>query len=93
MTPDEMHEAFERAYENITAKLKAVDDRYFPGGLAYDQQEFKSDAEFIAFVLDLQNYPSPEFPTWEFLPDVSQTLFEDLRHRYEKAIAKQIGAR
>lgn len=90
MTPDELHEAAERAFASITEKLEAMDDRFFPNGVAYDQQALSTDSEIIGFVLDLQSRPSPDFNIWQFLPDVSPKVYADLDRDFRRAMARTV---
>lgn len=92
MNPQEMKDAMDLAERNIRAKLEAIDSRFFPDGVAYDEDEIKDDGEFIGFVLDLQNRPSPEFSIWSFIPTVSPKLYAEMSTRFERAMSKTIGA-
>lgn len=82
----QLKEAMEIAFDDVMEQLDALAEIIAPNGVPWDADELKDDAEFVAYVLDLQNRPSPEFSIWSFLPDVNPKLYEDMQKRYERAV-------
>lgn len=85
-------EAMDKAFEDGMEELESLVEIMAPGGVAYDQQALTRDQDVIAFYLDLQNRPSPEFSILTFLADIAPKVHAEIVSDYERAMRKQIGA-
>lgn len=86
MNTADLEEAVALARRRGAEWLDAMTERLAPDGLAYGEQAFRSDAEFLAWRLHLATFPSPEFSILSFLPAVSPRLYAEIEQRYRRTL-------
>lgn len=88
LEPGDIREAMEIAEETVMEMVEALAEMYAPEGETWDIEKITDDRQFVAYYLDLQQRPSPEFNVMDFLPRIAPDLYEQMTRRYERAIAK-----
>ena len=91
MDNETLHDAFDLAKQRGTDWIDAMTEMLAPDGLSYWDAKFQSEADFVAWWLDMGTYPSPEFPVLHFLEQVSPTVYREGQQRYERARMKAIA--
>lgn len=87
----DMRDVFDMAMERGIEWIDAMTERFAPDGTSYWDEQFKTDADFIAWVLDMQSYPSPENNVFMYLRTVSPDLYAEIETRYKRAAPKVLG--
>ena len=89
VTPADIRQAIEKANTDTDALIDALVDQQAPDGLTYDASKL-SDREFVGWFIDLEHVPYERpFSVMDFLPTIAPPLYESLRRRFERVVAKQ----
>lgn len=88
MTPQDIREALELARTNSMKLIDALIEQQAPDGLVYDATKL-SDREFVGWFIDLEHVPYERpYSVMDFLPTIAPELYESLRRRFERVVAK-----
>lgn len=92
VTPADIKRSLEMARTNSMALLDALIEQQAPDGLTYDSSKL-NDAEYVGWFIDLEHRPYERpFSVLDFLPTIAPDLYESLRRRYERIVARQGAA-
>lgn len=86
----DLKEAVEIARRRGEDFIDSMNEVFAPDGLTYWDRQFRTDAEFLSWWLDMGEYPSPEFNVLYFLQQVSPKVYAEGEKRYQRAIQKTV---
>ena len=93
LNADDMRDVFELAMDRGIDWIDEMTARFAPDGVSYWDEQFKTDADFVAWVIDQQSFPSPDNNVFMHLRYVSPQLLAEIETRYRKAAPKVLGLR
>lgn len=87
----DMRDVFQIALDRGDEFLDEMSERFAPGGVSYWDEQFASEADFVAWYLDMQTYPSPQNSVLMYLKLVAPDLYQQAETRYRRAAPQMIG--